>query len=127
MNHTDCNKTAKSRPLRRNFAVALLVVQRLSAPREGDALDLHWHTLSRGGAQLAKAPSPQCVFWRLTLRQLLHGNARARWLVREVLLVYAVHFGEVVHGSQEGCDLEAASQCIEERTHHAARRTIGDQ
>lgn len=50
-----------------------------SAPREGDALNLD----------------------RDTFRQLVYSHAGTRRLVSEVLLIDAIHFGEVVHGGQE--------------------------
>ena len=50
-----------------------------------DALDLNWHTLG----------------------QLLNGDAAARRLVREVLLVHAVHLGEVGHVVEEDVDLRS--------------------
>lgn len=50
---------------------------------QGNSLNLDWHALG----------------------ELLDGNAGASWLVSEVLLVDAVHLGEVTHGSEEDVDL----------------------
>ena len=46
---------------------------------------------------------------RHTLGQLLNRNTAARRLVGEVLLVHAVHLGEVGHVVEEDVDLESLS------------------
>lgn len=66
---------------------------------QGNSLDLDWNTL-----------------W-----ELLDGNTGASGLVSEVLLVDAVHLGEVTHGSEEDVDL----QTLVSKSCSYARRRLG--
>jgi len=72
-----------------------IVVQPMHHQHQLHASKLRAHTSIRNALNLD----------RHTLGQLLNGNTAARRLVGEVLLVHAVHLGEVGHVVEEDVDL----------------------